>query len=180
MKKLIAPILLAATVASHATPITLTAIGSHVKYGSSDYEQPHDWSLVLKYDSDQVGDVVIDSMYFSDIFIPAGRLPAFASSGLFEGVVEIKDEDDGDMLGDFSWQFGTTVQGVPTKNGDLAGNPYIYGYVLSQYTEYVADSVTVSAVPEPQTYGLMLVGLAGIGALSASRRRRARSSTIDC
>lgn len=178
MKKLIAPILLAATVASHATPVTLTATGSHVKYGSSDYEQPHDWSLVLRYDSNQPGNVVIDSMHFSDIFIPPGRLTASAGSGQFLGDVEIKDEEE--VEGDFHWQFGTTVDGVPTKSGDLTRDSYIYGYVFRQYTEYLVDSVTISAVPEPGTYGLMLAGLAGIGAFSASRRRQARSSTADC
>lgn len=46
----------------------------------------------------------------------------------------------------------------------------IYGFGLSNGT-FVVDNLTISAVPEPETYAMFLAGLGLLGA--ASRRRRA-------
>lgn len=46
----------------------------------------------------------------------------------------------------------------------------IYGFALTDGS-FVVDNLTISAVPEPETYAMLLAGLAAIGA--AARRRRA-------
>ena len=50
---------------------------------------------------------------------------------------------------------------------------YDTGYIYSNYAHLVQDHVTISgAVPEPATWGLMLMGFGGLGAML--RRRRSR------
>ncbi len=61
-----------------------------------------------------------------------------------------------------------------TTTGLAAADYYVQvsGNVLSQPGIYSGSVATVSAVPEPATYGMMLGGLALVGAVAARRRRK--------
>jgi hypothetical protein len=61
--------------------------------------------------------------------------------------------------------------------GPAPANTYASGYTSSSYPNslFVA-TVATAAVPEPATWGLMLVGFGGLGALSRRRRSIERSA----
>ena len=60
------------------------------------------------------------------------------------------------------------------RSGALAAGSYflqVTGTVLSPGAGVYSGGATVSAVPEPATYGMMLGGLALVGAIAARRRK---------
>jgi len=61
-----------------------------------------------------------------------------------------------------------------TTTGLAAASYYVQvsGNVLSQPGIYSGSLATVSAVPEPATYGMMLGGLVLVGAIAARRRKQ--------
>jgi hypothetical protein len=63
---------------------------------------------------------------------------------------------------------------VGTEHGALAAGHYfllVSGTVLSKAAGAYTGSATVSAVPEPATYGMMLGGLGLVGALARRKRK---------
>ncbi len=57
----------------------------------------------------------------------------------------------------------------------FAGNPFADPVALAAgYSGFISFNAVVAAVPEPETYGLMLAGLAAVG--YASRRRHAKAA----
>ncbi|MBS1143272.1 MAG: hypothetical protein H6R14_678 [Proteobacteria bacterium] len=60
---------------------------------------------------------------------------------------------------------------VNTSAGDLSG-AFQLGATVNGYTNVVASAVSVTAVPEPESYAMFLAGLGLIGAVA--RRRQAR------
>jgi hypothetical protein len=77
------------------------------------------------------------------------------------------------------------TSGVGTKTVDLSAGTYTYtalGAALFSTAKLYVDVNAVSAVPEPQTYGMLLAGLAVIG-VSVRRRRMpvvSRSVAMSC
>jgi len=60
------------------------------------------------------------------------------------------------------------------NSGTLAAGSYflqVTGVVLSKDAAFYSGGATVTAVPEPATYGMMLGGLALVGAMAARRRK---------
>jgi hypothetical protein len=80
----------------------------------------------------------------------------------------------------YDWTFVTASGGITgfspeqfsIDTGNFA-NPYSGTFSVVQQGDSLAISYQASPVPEPETYALMLVGLALVGA--AARRRRARA-----
>lgn len=79
---------------------------------------------------------------------------------------------NGNVLESFNVSINTDVDGYDEGKfvGFARASADIYGFGLSNGT-FVVDNLTVSAVPEPETYAMFLAGLGLLGA--ASRRRRA-------
>jgi hypothetical protein len=70
--------------------------------------------------------------------------------------------------GDF-FAIGTSFNGIASASGVL--KLYYWDSNFGDNTEHITASVTVGAIPEPETYALMLAGLGLVG--WAARRRRA-------
>lgn len=64
---------------------------------------------------------------------------------------------------------GTSFNGVASATGTL--NLYYWDSNFGDNTEFITADVRVNAIPEPQTYALMLAGL-GLLSFIARRRRR--------
>jgi len=89
-------------------------------------------------------------------------------SASFDGGVEIHDFAAGDtvLLSTNGDQLYTGTEGAPTfKLGTFALTEY---QGTGSYTLTVTD---VSAVPEPESYALLLAGLGAVGTVVARRRR---------
>ena len=70
--------------------------------------------------------------------------------------------------GDF-FAIGTSFNGIAAASGVL--KLYYWDSNFGDNTEHITASVTVGAIPEPETYALMLAGLGLVGWMA--RRRRA-------
>lgn len=82
-----------------------------------------------------------------------------------------------------SWDSGTSIGLITGATGAKSGNyQFILGYndsagssKLGDWDDFVVGVTFVSAVPEPETYAMMLLGLGVVGAL-ARRRKAAQTS----
>ena len=79
--------------------------------------------------------------------------------------------------------FTTTSLGFPVQNGDQSFNQYVQfvasaGTMISSVTfassvdAFESTQFTVTPIPEPETYALMLAGLAALGFVSKRRKQQ--------
>jgi hypothetical protein len=102
----------------------------------------------------------------------------FASSGNAKNGLDILDlslfNADGLVLKGTQLSTGKTDQ-WELSTAPLAAGTYflqVTGTVLSKAAGSYTGSATLTAVPEPATYGMMLGGLGLVGALAARRKRK--------
>lgn len=69
--------------------------------------------------------------------------------------------------GDF-FAIGTSFNGVASASGTL--KLFYWDSNFGDNTEFITASVTVGAIPEPETYALMLAGLGLVGWMARRRR----------
>ena len=121
---------------------------------------------------------------------PAGTL-ACTGPDFFE--IVLTDRNGGDFLLEFNYGFrsGSNVVGDPTsllgqQGFSLGSNvlamhsgPFDSSNKFYCFTGGVGSSCdgTVSAIPEPETYTMVALGLAGLGAATRKRRSRGKEST---
>ena len=89
---------------------------------------------------------------------------------LFENNLELYSSDTGEFFGDLSFD---TNASTAHFNNLAAGNYFyeVYGYNNGRGNSHVSFSSTfVNAVPEPETYALMLVGLGVMGFIARRRK----------
>ena len=80
---------------------------------------------------------------------------------------------DESTMGAWAWGFSGTTGSVTNQVANLAAGNYYYA--VSGYASGVAGGQytlvsTVTAVPEPETYAMMLAGLAALGFLARRRQ----------
>lgn len=63
---------------------------------------------------------------------------------------------------------GTSFNGIASATGTL--NLYYWDSNFADNTEFITADVRVNAIPEPQTYALMLAGLGVVGVMARRRR----------
>jgi len=104
----------------------------------------------------------------------------FSSSGNAKNGLDILDlslfNADGLVLKGSQLSTGKTDQ-WELSSAPLAAGTYflqVTGTVLSKAAGAYTGSATVSAVPEPATYGMLLGGLGLVGAVAARRQRKAQ------
>ena len=87
---------------------------------------------------------------------------------------------NGDHGTTFSGGFGLSIDGGPSTTPTLVAsfNTPLHGQNFSftglgnpENTKFYVNTLTVTAVPEPETYALMLAGLAVVGGLARRRKR---------
>lgn len=112
---------------------------------------------------------------FANVTInPMGWRQTFFSTGYFDG-------NGGNVLQLFVLNapdpliLGSEFTGSDVGNlGPPDTNPYAMGVVFGDKSYRLAlsnRSVTLAAIPEPATWGLMIIGFAGTGAMLRSRRQ---------
>ena len=94
-------------------------------------------------------------------------------SGYFTGALGSDNVTVSDNLGDTS-TFAVVSTGPTLVNFDWTGVTTIYIKGLSE--EAVFDDLSVSSVPEPSTWAMMLIGFAGLGYAGYRRAKKARTA----
>jgi hypothetical protein len=88
---------------------------------------------------------------------------------------------DGDHGTSFAGNFGLSIDGgafanlalVPSFSTPLFGTTFAFkGLGNPENTKFYVNQITVSAVPEPETYALLIAGLGVMGAVARRRRNR--------
>lgn len=146
-------------------------------FGQPLTELSHSW--VSDFDSGQAAnDTACEVAQASDLAGAAGSVFCNLGRGAREVGVAGGDSGGGDFIGDlissvnsygltFGSPWGDVDDSLNSSFGEFSG--YVPVYLHADWI----NSVLVSGqVPEPQTYGLIALGLAGIGAVK--RRRRVR------
>ena len=91
---------------------------------------------------------------------------------------------NGDHGTSFAGNFGLSIDGgasvnqllVHNFNTPLQGQTFAFsGLDTPENTKFYVNALTVTAIPEPETYALMLAGLGAIGAWARRRRQEART-----
>jgi hypothetical protein len=113
---------------------------------------------------------------------PGGVAPGFSYDNLFYPGGSPQTATDYPFSGGFLDIYGlvfTTSSNVAVNfwsNGDLGGLTYGAGFTDGVDVLDYVGGISASAVPEPATWGMMILGVGMAGA--ALRRRRAGSTTV--
>jgi len=169
------PLALGSGVTVVSTPFT--EIGAQV----SNLEDNGLWSVVGNSNRD--GYFLASSFFLNNGSInfvfntPMQQVGVFANQFQAEGTTNnslqvLAYDINGNVLETFTSTIDTAFDGYDEGRfiGFARASADIYGFGLSNGT-FVVDNLTISAVPEPETYAMFLAGLGLLGA--ASRRRSA-------
>jgi hypothetical protein len=174
----------AALTAFGAAAQAATATGPTISYNGHDYTllTADDWAPSEAYAISQGGHLVSIDDAAENNFI----LGTFRPNGsIWLGLERV---GAGNGLADFAWTNGSAstfrnwAGGEPNNAGGIENAVHMYGN--GQWNDLAGNNnnydgakygvMEVTAVPEPETYALMLAGLASIGFVS--RRRKAQAA----
>lgn len=163
MKQLITVAMLLATTSVFATTSTTTFSG-HDPLGSSEANTS---KVTIAYTT--------GSFDLSGVLDPSFRLLNETNSGLYNGLTLVSDADD-------TFTYSPII--LPLQNFDLTRYTFSFNnldagtYTLKfnlilggNYTGSYTVSPVTMPVPEPETYGMMLIGLGLMGTIALRRQK---------
>lgn len=146
--------------------------GTNIIWGSSSYDGSTDFGYNITSTQNE-----LSYMYYVNLGNPGRYSPTGADNGCFVGIIAcLKNVGPFINLYSNAYTFGDESTPYPYNNAwwvfyMLDGLQYTGPKVYTSYAWALRDG-DVAAVPEPETYAMMVVGLALLGAVT--RRRRGR------
>ena len=93
----------------------------------------------------------------------------------FNGTVEMPTGTENIYINQYAyqWDLSGVTDAITSFNISFTGvqHAQVYGLTLSQ-SDVFSQAVNVTAVPEPETYAMMLAGLAGVVAMARRRKQK--------
>jgi hypothetical protein len=150
------------------------AVSTLVNSANASALQSGDFVLFDETGARTGGTITFDLFYDMSVSTPGGSATNFSQTTL--GVLRSMDGGASTSLAD-----GLLSTSFAGGIGSITSGHYSWTYTLTagQAAHYAlsGSAIAVAAIPEPETYALMLAGLAGIGVVARRRRTGAKSDT---